>query len=76
VALEGKHAPPLEQRRFTVDWPRRKHWLGWLDIFGEDAAGDFHVLAVRGRRILRAHIAGDVDRAIAAIAEATRRALE
>ena len=37
-----------------------KHWR-WLDVVG---AGDFHVLTERGWRILRAHIAPDVDRAM------------
>jgi transaldolase / glucose-6-phosphate isomerase len=40
------------------------------------AAGDFQVLTERGRRVLRAHLAPDADRGIAAIAEAARRALE
>ncbi len=45
-------------------------------IEAAQAAGDFQVLAERGRRILRARIAGDVDRGIAVIAQATRLALE
>jgi len=39
------------------------------------AHGDFQVLAERGRRLLRAHIARDVAGGLAALGEATRRAL-
>jgi len=39
------------------------------------ARGDFHVLAERGRRVLHAHIAQDLDIGLAAIAKAARLAL-
>jgi transaldolase/glucose-6-phosphate isomerase len=42
-------------------------------IEAAQTAGDFHVLAERGRRALRAHIAHDVD---AGIAAAMQRALQ
>jgi transaldolase / glucose-6-phosphate isomerase len=44
-------------------------------IKAAQAAGDFRVLAERGRRVLRAHIAGGTDAGIAIIAEAIERAL-
>ncbi len=44
-------------------------------IEAAQAAGDFRVLAERGRRVLRAHIAGGMDAGIAIIAEAIERAL-
>jgi hypothetical protein len=34
------------------------------------------VLAARGRRLLHAHIAGDVDEGLAALGKAARQALE
>jgi transaldolase/glucose-6-phosphate isomerase len=40
------------------------------------ARGDFHVLAERGRRLLHAHIAHDLDQGLAAIGQAIRLALE
>jgi len=45
-------------------------------IEAAQAGGDFRVLAARGRRILRAHIAHEVDKGIVAIAKAARSALE
>ncbi len=45
-------------------------------IEAAQAAGDFHVLAERGRRVLRAHIAHDTDAGIAAIAKAINRAID
>jgi transaldolase / glucose-6-phosphate isomerase len=45
-------------------------------IEAAQAQGDFRVLAERGRRVLRAHIAGEVDEGIAAIAAAARLGLE
>ena len=45
-------------------------------IEAAQARGDFHVLAERGRRVLHAHIAHDVDGGLAAIAKAARQALE
>jgi transaldolase/glucose-6-phosphate isomerase len=44
-------------------------------IEAAQAAGDFRVLADRGRRLLRAHIADGIDAGIAVIAEAIERAL-
>ena len=44
-------------------------------IEAAQAAGDFRVLAERGRRVLRAHIADGTDAGIAVIAEAIERAL-
>ncbi len=44
-------------------------------IEAAQARGDFRVLAERGRRALRAHIARDVDEGIAVLAEAARLAL-
>jgi transaldolase/glucose-6-phosphate isomerase len=45
-------------------------------IEAAQARGDFRVLAERGRRVLHAHIAGDVDAGLAAIGEAARLALQ
>jgi transaldolase/glucose-6-phosphate isomerase len=39
------------------------------------ARGDFRVLAERGRRVLHAHIVGDLDGGLAALAKAAREAL-
>ncbi len=39
------------------------------------AAGDFRVLAQRGRRVLRAHLAHDTDAGLAALSKAARQAL-
>ena len=53
---------------------------GYAASFGiveaAQAGGDFRVLAERGRRVLRAHIAGDVDAGIAALSAAAGSALE
>ena len=54
--------------------PGRRASFGVIEA--AQAAGDFRVLAERGRRVLRAHIATDVDRGIAAIAAAVRLALQ
>ena len=54
--------------------PGRRASFGVIEA--AQAAGDFQVLAERGRRVLRAHIAADVDRGIAAIAAAVRLALQ
>ena len=54
--------------------PGRRASFGVVEA--AQAAGDFQVLADRGRRVLRAHIAADVDRGIAAIAEAARLAMQ
>lgn len=53
--------------------PGRKMSFGIIEA--AQAAGDFRVLAERGRRILRVHIAGDIDNGIAAVAAAMQRAL-
>ncbi len=53
--------------------PGRRASFGVIEA--AQAAGDFQVLAERGRRVLRAHIAADIDTGIAAIAEAARLAL-
>jgi transaldolase/glucose-6-phosphate isomerase len=44
-------------------------------IQAAQARGDFRVLAERGRRVLRAHIAGEVTAGLAEIDRAARRAL-
>jgi transaldolase / glucose-6-phosphate isomerase len=54
--------------------PGRKASFGVIEA--AQAAGDFQVLAERGRRALHAHIAQDVDAGIAAIAAAMKLALE
>jgi len=40
------------------------------------ARGDFRVLAERGRRVLRAHLKGDVDAGLATLDKAARLALK
>ena len=54
--------------------PGRKASFGVIEA--AQARGDFHVLAARGRRLLHAHIAGDVDEGLAIIDKAARQALE
>ena len=54
--------------------PGRKASFGVIEA--AQAAGDFRVLGVRGRRALHAHIAQDVDAGIAAVAKAIRLALK
>jgi len=54
--------------------PGRKASFGVIEA--AQARGDFHVLAVRGRRLLHAHIASDVDEGLAALGKAARQALE
>jgi transaldolase / glucose-6-phosphate isomerase len=54
--------------------PGRKASFGVIEA--AQARGDFRVLAGRGRRVLHAHIAGDVDAGLAAIGEAARLALQ
>ncbi len=54
--------------------PRRKASFGVIEA--AQAQGDFHVLAERGRRLLHAHIAGDVDEGVAIIGKTARQALE
>jgi len=54
--------------------PGRKASFGVIEA--AQALGDFRVLAERGRRVLRAHIAHDVDEGLAAIGKAARLALE
>ncbi|HML13290.1 MAG TPA: bifunctional transaldolase/phosoglucose isomerase [Xanthobacteraceae bacterium] len=53
--------------------PGRKATFGM--IRAAQARGDFRVLAERGRRVLRAHIAGEVAAGLAEIDRAARRAL-
>jgi len=53
--------------------PGRKAGFGVIEA--AQARGDLHVLAERGRRVLRAHLAHDVDGGVAAISEAARAAL-
>jgi transaldolase/glucose-6-phosphate isomerase len=53
--------------------PGRKASFGL--IRAAQARGDLRVLAERGRRVLRAHIAGDVSAGLAEIDRAARRAL-
>jgi transaldolase / glucose-6-phosphate isomerase len=53
--------------------PGRKASFGVIEA--AQAAGDFRVLAGRGRRALHAHIAPDVDAGIAAVAKAIQLAL-
>ena len=54
--------------------PGRKASFGVIEA--AQARGDVHVLAARGRRLLHAHIAGDVDEGLAIIDKAARQALE
>jgi len=54
--------------------PGRKASFGVIEA--AQARGDFRVLAKRGRRLLHAHIAHDVDKGLAAIGNAARLALE
>jgi transaldolase/glucose-6-phosphate isomerase len=53
--------------------PGRKAPFGMIQQ--AQARGDFRVLAERGRRVLRAHIAGEVEAGLAEIDRAARRAL-
>jgi transaldolase/glucose-6-phosphate isomerase len=53
--------------------PGRKATFGMIKA--AQARGDFRVLAERGRRVLRAHIAGEVAAGLAEIDRAARRAL-
>jgi transaldolase / glucose-6-phosphate isomerase len=54
--------------------PGRKATFGMIKA--AEARGDFRVLAERGRRVLRAHIGGEVAAGLAEIDRATRRALD
>jgi transaldolase / glucose-6-phosphate isomerase len=54
--------------------PGRKASFGVIEA--AQARGDFQVLTERGRRLLHAHIAGDVDEGLAIIGKAARQALE
>jgi transaldolase/glucose-6-phosphate isomerase len=54
--------------------PGRKASFGVIEA--AQALGDFRVLAERGRRMLHAHLARDVDEGLAAISKAARLALE
>ena len=53
--------------------PGRKATFGMVKA--AQARGDFRVLAERGRRVLRAHIHGEPSSGLAALGEATKRAL-
>jgi transaldolase / glucose-6-phosphate isomerase len=54
--------------------PGRKASFGVIEA--AQALGDFEVLAKRGRRVLHAHIAPDIDTGLAALGRAARLALE
>jgi transaldolase/glucose-6-phosphate isomerase len=54
--------------------PGRKATFGMIQA--AQARGDFRVLAERGRRVLRAHIAGEVTAGLAEIERAARRVLD
>jgi transaldolase/glucose-6-phosphate isomerase len=56
-----------------LDIPGRKASFGVIE--SAQARGDLRVLAERDRRVLNAHIAGDVDAGLALIREAALRAL-
>jgi len=56
-----------------LDIPGRKASFGVIEA--AQARGDFRVLAERGRRVLHAHIAGNVDEGITKIGHAVRLAL-
>jgi len=66
----GITAPPAPDLAI----PGRKASFGVIEA--AQALGDFRVLAERGRRVLHAHIAHDVDEGLAAIGKAARLALE
>ncbi len=57
-----------------LDIPGRKASFGIIEA--AQARGDFRVLAECGRRVLHAHITGDVDAGLAAIVKAARTALQ
>ena len=57
-----------------LDIPGRKASFGVIEA--AQARGDFRVLAERGRRVLHAHIARDVDAGLAALSRAAQLALE
>ena len=61
------------QSATDVEIPGRKASFGVIEA--AQARGDFRVLAQRGRRVLRAHLARDVDAGLAAISNAARLAL-
>jgi len=56
-----------------VNIPGRKASFGVIEA--AQARGDFAVLEQRGRRVLRAHLANDVDAGLAALNKAARSAL-
>jgi transaldolase/glucose-6-phosphate isomerase len=62
--------------RAAHDLPIPGHAASCGIVEAAQAGGDFRVLAERGRRVLRAHIAGDVDAGIAALSAAAGSALE
>ncbi|HEX2654932.1 MAG TPA: transaldolase, partial [Xanthobacteraceae bacterium] len=57
-----------------IDIPGRNASFGVVKA--AQARGDFDVLAERGRRVLRAHIASDLEDGLAALKAATRQAFE
>ncbi len=61
------------QPRSDLAIPGRKASFGVIEA--AQARGDFRVLADRGRRVLHADIAGDVDAGLATISKAMRAAL-
>jgi transaldolase / glucose-6-phosphate isomerase len=56
-----------------VEIPGRRASFGVIEA--AQARGDFRVLGERGRRVLRAHVARDVDAGLAALSKAARLAL-
>jgi transaldolase/glucose-6-phosphate isomerase len=60
-----------DEKDFPV--PGRKATFGMIEA--AEARGDFRVLAERGRRVLRAHIGGELAAGLAEIDRAARRAL-
>jgi transaldolase/glucose-6-phosphate isomerase len=54
--------------------PGRKASFGVIEA--AQALGDFRVLAEHGRRVLRAHLAGDLDAGLAALKQTARAALQ
>jgi transaldolase/glucose-6-phosphate isomerase len=65
--------------QITTDEPRDLEVPGHKYTFGvvkdAQARGDFEVLAKRGRRLLRVHLGGDVDRGLDTLVSVAREAL-
>jgi transaldolase / glucose-6-phosphate isomerase len=51
------------------------HAYSFGTVIAAEAAGDFEVLAARGRRLLRVHLGSDVQEGLAQLEEAVRQAL-